>query len=288
MQTNSSRGNIEALKQAGWLAGLMGVMVVGLAVLVTTRVNPSHNDVVETFWLLEAAALAGNVVEFESLLSERDRAWVESQVQLMADELWLFPGRGLDLLSSNNPTTIHELTYTAGGASATLIIEQTYTLSDTYRVTLHRPLVFESGLSGWRLAPPDETFWGRTKFFSGDRMGLQYPELESAWAERFAEDFDVLLTEKCRVVAELRCHSHFQVLHFHNDMTELYNLEAQQYLRERPPPMLLPSPALIGWPTDEMSYRALLQGYSSHISCNTWFAFLHSPCPEGGFIDLED
>lgn len=248
------------------------------AVEVTTAVE---SDVLSTHNMVLFAAQEKDGELFASMLSGRDEQWASSYEQLVGlGYLWDRQPLGLTLqekrvslttTATPDETQIVSVDINPTLTRANVVFEQNYLvdLGDPLlqKVTLRQTAVYRLGPNRWLFAPPDSDFWGTTLTAKGEYLTLIYPKRDAQLAERLAVDLDSKIGEMCQLQG-VACPTPLRVsVTFATDPASLVNnfVDNAALLQSRRLRVIVPTPTLIGLPTDEIGYEALLRGYATQM-----------------------
>lgn len=264
-----------------WVALLavvvMGAAVVGFFYLRTQRFLRQteaqvRQEVASSYNMVMLAQQSRDGELFMSLLSGRDSHWVASQQQLL-EQIGLFERDMFGLEAYGAPVLAEEaIELSADLNSALITATQVYTDGYGTAVTLAHTAQFRRGQKRWLMAPLEEEFWGPTQYHSTVRFSASYPAQDTAVVRRLLADLDQLVEQLCQPTYGLNCTNvampqHRIALEFSHDPAVLATLGQplgvlMTFAEEA---IALPTPTLVGLPTDEASYRALLNGYARHL-----------------------
>lgn len=241
---------------------------------VRTRVSEATTSTEETvrsaFLLVHQTAERADREVLMTMLSGRDRAWTATQ-QMLVGSGDLFDRAPWRLALQDGPPRAVAVTLAPDLRSAQVSAEFTYAIDVgnglTETVTLTQLAAFRRGDDRWLYAPFEADFWGATDLRrDGQHLTFTYPERDEALVTRLLRDLDPYLSSLCDSERNTTCTSGLRVsvdlavdpIHF-VDLSPL-NLNEQSYTR-----LVLPTPTLVGLPTDDASYQALLRGYAALI-----------------------
>jgi hypothetical protein len=187
------------------------------------------------------------------------------------------PSFGLYALTGAAPTyeetesSIASVDFAADLLSADLVSRQTYTatMPDGHIefVTLQQTAVYRRGDARWLYAPPDKEFWGITVTDDNRDLTIVYPKRDEGLVRQLKVDLEQLLTEMCRTLADLNCPNNLKVtLAFSTDPDSLVNLHKPKTLWQSGLRVVLPTPTLVGLPTNDDAYDVLFQGYARQVA----------------------
>ncbi|MCB8928076.1 MAG: hypothetical protein H6652_20915 [Ardenticatenaceae bacterium] len=262
------------------LVSLLGLLAVWLVVqgqieqritettaAIETELLSTHNFVLQT-------AVDRDDSLFRANLSGRDPAWGEVQETLLTEGLLLDrPMLGWQRLAADERLTAEEVTITLdpGLRAAELDYPQTYavytTTGMTETITLRQTAVYREGSRRWLYAPLDDDFWGDWITQGGDYLTLAYTERDRAVATVLAIQLDRLVGQMCADLADLNCGPDFQVhVRFDPDPQVMLAFNEVETMLKAGIQFELPTPTLIGLPTDDASADALYRAYGVQVA----------------------
>jgi hypothetical protein len=225
----------------------------------------THNFVLQT-------AVRQDETLFRANLSGRDPDWTEVQKTLLDAGLLL--GRPM-LGWQHQPAarlTPEEVAFVLAPdlQGAELLYPQTYAIQTTPGVTttftLQQTAVYRQGSTRWLYSPPDEAFWGEWAVWPGEHLTLAYPGRDAAVAQRLGEDLDALLLKMCTTLADLNCPTRLRLnVRLDTDPAALLALNDPEAMMQGSLRLELPTPTLVGLPTDEVSYDVLVRAYGVQL-----------------------
>lgn len=248
-------------------------------------------DLLSSYNLVHFADAEQDEELFGSLLSGRDMAWTEAQRALLTADLVVNREPfGLAAVSLPPATAAGEeepldIQLSPDLTEAVLTTNQPFTVQVGARVsetvTLQQTAVYRLGNQRWLLAPPQTEFWGETAERNGATLHLSYPERDAEIATKLHGDLERKLQEMCRLAVTPDCSGAFIVdVSFSPDPRTLV-------ASERPAPvtqtdgrlaLALPTPTLVGLPTDQAGYEALYRGYATQLVTAVISHLVKYPC----------
>jgi len=214
------------------------------------------------------AAAEGDRELLRSVLSGRDRSWLQTQYELLEQGL-LFGDVTRPL--SLRPVTDSQLERTVDVDAD--LDEVVVTAESVYRpagdggaITLRHTYVYRQGRDRWLLAPPLRDYWGDWGSVRYPHLTLTYPERDEPVARRLAADLDGHLQEICATYPKLSCPEDLHLrLRLETDPDSLLALTEPGLGLGRQRGVSLPTPTLVGLPAGDAAYRALLRGYAAPV-----------------------
>ncbi|MEZ4590254.1 MAG: hypothetical protein R3D55_03825 [Chloroflexota bacterium] len=259
------------------LLGLLGVWLV-VQWQINQRVAETtatiENEILATHNFVLQTAVSQDDSLFRANLSGRNPDWSDVQKTLLNEGLLLNrPMLGWQHEPAAERLTPEEVTVVLDPdlQGAALLYPQAYAIQTsalaTETVVLQQTAVYRKGTSRWLYAPPLDEFWGSWTTWTGDNLTLAYPERDEAIAVRLGADLDALLEQMCRDLADLNCAADFRLNLRLGDDPELWlALDDIETLLTAGLIFELPTPTLVGLPTDEASYQALLRAYAVQVA----------------------
>ena len=221
---------------------------------------------------------------FVSLLSGRSATWTEAQRDrldeglLFGETVRLFGFRAIAAAGSQPEVELNpDLTEAVLTVAQPVEVDAGSGLTET--VVFTQTHVFRQGSQRWLLSPPEDEFWGAWKSRDGQLLQLVYPERDEELALRLADDLDRKLMELCRTIVE--CPDDFVIdLRLEKDVQSVLLAAngAERLTGGRE--LTLPSPTLVGLPSDEAAYAALYRGYAGQIVSAALVDLLDYTCCE--------
>ena len=275
-----------------WLIGgaILLAILIGVGFILLRTVNDQVDEVEEevslsvldSVALVQQAAESGDVELFTGVLSGRAQSWSDAQKDLVRADLWLSrPQLGLRLISpagsGNAPApTDADVTLNPALQSAEVQLTHLYQVDIgngvTQTVRLQQTVVYRQGETSWLYAPPTPEFWGEPEKLQSPYFEATYPSRDDELIQRLVRDLSNKFLEICTRgwidTGPATCTNPTSAieLDFRTDPGLLIQLERQRF--DLPAPestLILPTPTLIGWPTNDASYQALFRGYASII-----------------------
>jgi hypothetical protein len=259
----------------GLVAILAGLLIYRLVNRRTTQLTETiEAAVLTTHQLIQQADQIDDLDLFRSSLSGRSLAWSEIQEQLLvAGSLLDRPAFNLRAVSippenfdlERQETANIEVILTPDLASAEIHFDQPYLVEEGDQagttINLRQTAVYRLG-ERWLLAPPHKSFWGERESLGGNLLDVTYPERDKDVVERLAPDLDALVSDACRILADLNCPVLMQMrLHLEEEIETLLDMNRPASYLESGLDLHLPAPTLVGWPVDDAGYQALRRAY---------------------------
>lgn len=225
----------------------------------------ARQDVEEQYMLMREAAILRDEALFAERAGTPDLG--ETDRLLIAEHSWL-DREPLGLSWEKAHTPVISVTLSTNGREATLTAIESYTAihAGTGRPELRmvHSLAFQWENGRWVYTAP--VIAAGDEFLVADRprVRLSYPAGDAETAERLADNFDALVEQVCTALDDMQCPTQFQLgIQFVVNPSSLLNPAAEAIkLNASDSPQQLPTPALVGRPTEETAYAALLDGYA--------------------------
>lgn len=259
-----------------WLASLVFVAAAGLLIWwqVDQRLDEVsaglEAEVRASHQLLRQVANEGDSELFVSMLSGRDPAWTEVQLELLNRNL-LFGNEAtlLGLLPEPMGEPTGTVTLSANLNEAVMVVEQQYrpdNFPDASPITLQHLSIYRQGGQRWLLSPPEDEFWGNWATSAGQHLTLVYPTRDEHFAlqlqQYLNEKLELLcqtqLVESCRPAELIR-------VRLEKEASSLLPLTAPVNMLRPEREIVLPAPSLVGIPVDPAGEDLLLRHYAALI-----------------------
>ena len=248
-------------------------------------------DILSSYGLIREAAEQKDVEVLTTLLSGADLSWARAQ-QDLSQNGWLHERDIFGLSRESGSLNIVDFVFSPELNSAELTIDESYYLNfgveNSQKVTLRHVNVYRSG-TRWLWAPPKNEFWGglASGRATGEYITLFYPQRDKDLAIRLLDDFERLVDDLCQQT-EL-CPKDMRIqIRFSHEPEDLLNawknfvqFGYQSDLIHLPDGRLsltLPTPSIVGIPTDDRSYQAILSGYGRIIAGTLMDDYLDNDC----------
>ena len=228
---------------------------------INTTTTAVETELTATVTLLYQASQNGDTDLMASLLSGTDEQWAK-QIQLHVGDFNLLDRKefGMQLISAEPTHT--EITLSPDLLSAVVTSTIAYAIDVgnglTETILLEQPAYFRKGKVHWLLAPFSAEYWG-TRLTRDTAFGeAVYYEHDRLLIEKLLRDLNLAFVRQCANRDDILCtepqiHLNFSIA---PPITALRTSQTGQ---------LLPTPTLLGLPTDRISYQALLNGYAKII-----------------------
>ncbi|MBK8901406.1 MAG: hypothetical protein IPM53_09500 [Anaerolineaceae bacterium] len=234
---------------------------------VETELLATHNFVLQT-------AVSRDEDLFRANLSGRNPGWGEVQTTLLNEGLLLDrPMLGWQHQPAADRLTREDVTFVVSPdlQAVELLYPQGYAITRpdgvTKTVTLMQTAVYRAGNTRWLFSPPLEDFWGEWMTQNEGALSLAFPERDQAVAARLAVDLAALLEQMCTGLDDLQCGSDLHVhLRLDNDPESLIAINDVETILKSGLRLELPTPTLVGLPTDEASYDVLYRAYGVELA----------------------
>ncbi len=247
-------------------------------------------DIATSHALLTSAQARGDWELLQSILSGRDRGWVEGQ-RLLLRQGHLLDRQpfGLAYMDGADATADPHITLSTDLNEAELTQPLTYRPQwfneDDTAVHLEQTWYYRRGDNRWLLAPLPAEFWGEWRVSQSQRLTLAYPARDADLAERLLADLDAELVRACQTLPHLGCPANFNIyLRFDTNPVTLARSADPAVMLNRVGTLDLPTPTLIGRPQDEAAYEWLKQGYAAHLIAAAISELVGYRCCEQGLF----
>lgn len=263
----------------GWIIGL--VLILAGLLFVRWQVNEQvqataqnvEADILSSHNLIWQAAAQRDEDLLQTFLSGRDDAWVDVQVQAVA-EGWFGNPPFFGWTAVPPPLATSEtvsITLAPDFRSAELEVVHRYQVRTpaglTETVSLAQTAVYRQGRERWLLAPPEAEFWGGWIIHRRGRISLIYPARDETVALRLAADLDALLADVCRDLEGMVCSEDFHMeVRLEKDLQTLLMAAGAEDVLDQRSPLALPAPTLLGLPQDEAGYSHFFRAYAVPVA----------------------
>lgn len=265
---------------------LVGVLLGGIALVIHwqfdrrlgTVTAQVEADVLSSHNLINRAAARQDWALLLPLISGRDPAWTNTFGQLV--DAGLLYDRPFLTLPLAAPDKAYAPLSPAGDRYRQIVINPEMDTAELHFLQEYEPgagqetvllehiAIYRMGGARWLLSPPNADFWGKWQMIQTKWFTLFYPERDKVMAEQLAEDLTAVLDDVCPQITPLPCfvlRSEFKIW-LEPDPATLLALTDPATLYDGDAWLNLPTPTLVGLPTDEAGYQALLRGYSTAIT----------------------
>jgi len=229
-----------------------------------------EEDIIASHEIVMAATQESDKEILVSVLSGRDPSWTEMQLQLL-DQVQLFDRSSIGLLwqEDNSPSDV-AISLSADFKQAEVTVPQKYEVvyyeNQEQIIDLQQTVVYRRSNDRWLLSPPDLDFWGDNIRVSGRFAEITFPERDEEVGRRLAADLESILAGACNQLEGLLCSGEIKLyVNLVSNPQLLIDLIDPSSRLEDGPDMFLPAPTLIGIPTDNTGYQALLRAYGERV-----------------------
>lgn len=256
-----------------------------------------EQDVTSSHTILQQAAATGDTELLNTILSGSDERWADQQQALttryLLTDRWplgLYAANSGQIITTTLSPDLTEVEVVTA-VSFALGWEKEVTDNPTApQVTLQQTAVYRQGELRWLLAAPTAEFWGEMQTENGRFLTLTYPQRDEKWAKRLLADFDQQLANLCKAQPDLPCLPPLHLaVRFDTGPAALETLLLPSSNGE----LRLPTPTLVGLPSDEAAYNALRQGYLGHLMAGAltqlagWHCCDQSPLLHRALLDRQ-
>lgn len=257
------------------------ILLGGLKYKVSNTNDRITADVLAAHNLVKQAINTGDVDLFDTVIYSNYENWHRMQIELFQHQL-LVDRDSFGLVSSLNslaeleeyPTKVN---LSPDLDSAEVVDYQPYlsqmVSTEPTQILLERSSFYRHNGEGWIMAPTrgQDDYWGEWLKVRLGPLRITYPARDKDDIERLGEELAALVQQVC-AQESIKCPVDFTLrLLFARDPSSLLRLNdnyrtlglSSGYDAYR---IVLPTPSLIGRPTDESSHQALYRGYGSWIA----------------------
>ena len=258
--------------------GVVGVVVMSAGIFASLqlrqRVRQANTDITQAIraaFNLSLSAAAQNDLELWLTLIDpaSDLDWRRREESLLqAGALYDRRAWGLTLLPGSE--TVGGITLTPDLSQAELPFTAAYQTLDGSLIHLQQTAQFRLRDGQWLRRQGDAAFWDEMGTQEGKWLTLSYPRRDQGVAIRLTADLDALLERLCTAANGLYCLSetYFTVTLSQDNLSLVSTLVPERTINVQRLPtgrLLLPTPSLLGYPTDEAAYQALYQSYARQM-----------------------
>lgn len=224
-------------------------------------------DLAASQTVITLAANQRDVELFRNLVARTDYEWARTQDRLI--ERGLFLDRtiyGLALGDTNMAEVVDVLT-SPQQTRTRVTTAYPYTTPTSETVWLYHVAVYEQRGGRWRLAPPDEAFWGETRTLNVGSLILVVPAREEAIWQRVLPHLQAAVADLCQ--QNIPCPSGMPIqLSLSTDPATLVEMVGREatYFRGSGFGFILPALTLFGLPSDEAATTAVAHAYAAQIA----------------------
>jgi hypothetical protein len=288
VSTTSPRNKRRSLR---WLAiGLAITLVAMMGVYwrLQARANEleaaARQSVAASYGLMRQAEAQGDLDLFQSLRADEFARGTLNALDEMISQ-GIFFGRAYVGLRDEGSPEIASVDFTPDLQRATLTGKQRYSLANndlaSETVVFEHTTSFQFAGGSWLLSEASEEFWGRWLTYASENADFKlfYTERDSDLVERLAPELEGFLREFCdrlenAPLAKRKCPKGRPITVSHRP-----ELESLLELAKKRQPMInfydrlvfhLPSPTLLGVPTDEPGYQVLYRIYAANLADGLW------------------
>lgn len=260
-----------------WLLLLGALALVALAAVLLwrearQRVEAAEAQIAEAVLasdrIARRAATEGDRELLRSVLSGRDRGWLQTQYELLEQGMLFADVAGpLGLRPASGAGPARTVEVNADLNEAVVTAEQAYRPErGGEAVTLQQIYVYRQGRDRWLLAPPLDDFWGAWRSERQPYLTLTYPERDGSIARRLGADLNGRLEELCAAYPKVSCPDDLHVrVRLETDLDSVLALTEHGLGLGRQRRLSLPAPTLVGLPAGDGAYEALLRGYAGPV-----------------------
>ena len=266
-------------KDQAWIGWIMAILLlIGLVVggwwlyqKITTQVDEvatqTEEDVRASFKLLYEVAEKRDGDLFNTLLSGRDQGWTAVQQQMMmTDGLLNRSVLGFDLPSPYPQISKLSLSPTLLSAEITALISYKLYVGNEFHETvqLELPVIYRKGDTRWLYAPPEPDFWGEPVEITEGKISSLAPTRDLKLATELTRDLSDIMSQFCQNDPNFPCWSQIG-LEFTTDPQIMLNWSRYPVSAESLARPKLPTPSLVGIPTNKAGYQMVLNSYAEQL-----------------------
>ena len=229
-------------------------------------------DVISSYDLIERAAQTNDREIFISVLSGADDDWTNAQVNLL-EQANLYDRRAFGLIwqGTARPVTPTAVLMNEDLLGAELTATARYVArqidGSTTEIELLIPQVYRlSSQSRWLLAPPLEEYWGETRTYRGEFVQVEYPARDEKYAAMLGQTVNEVVLAVCAANPGLACNGDSPYLiNLSTRPSSIESATGLSMLINGNNAIRLPTPSLVGLPTDTAAEQVLMRGYTRLI-----------------------
>lgn len=230
-----------------------------------TAVSAIEADILSSHELLLTAVETQDRDLFHLLLSGRDMGWVSTLQRLVQKEQLLsYDIFGLTYQPDSYELQNIELSPTLDSAEVTYTLS--YLTDQKERIRLEQTAVFRQGETRWLYAPPEGDYWGEWQTREEEQFTLIYPERDAEWVDSFADDLIEWLPSLCDELPDMPCETWQKSIRFDNNPNARLAFTEPASVYSSLTQINLPTPSLIGLPTDAASTIHLTNAYKAILT----------------------
>jgi len=234
--------------------------------IATTEISV-ETDILTSQDLVLQAVHTGDPEVLVSVLSGREEEWTSAVVSLLEEDL-LYDRKqfGLEWDPSVRPSNV-EVSIEPDLRGAEVRFTLAYTQKDgsgeNRQVELQHTSIFRTSDDRWLLAPALQEFWGDRISAEGRYVTVEFPEADADLGRRLAADLEEALGEACSSLPGIECPDTYHLkIDLTPDPSVLIAIANPDSRFEGGDELALPTPTLMGIPTDIDAYRALQMAYA--------------------------
>jgi hypothetical protein len=267
-----------------WRRVWLTLAVVFVAVAATTvwqlnrrveaRADLVEQDVTAAFELWTEAIVQADADILNTLLIGNETVWASTQRRMLASGSTLdrkMLGMSLRDGEDDRHFTLSSVDLAPDWQGAQIFFEPIYDLGqgdgEEATVRLQQAVSFKRINGRWFLTRPDDSFWGEWSKEEGRHLSIEFPKRDEDIVGRLRRDLEAEMADACaRLTADGRCPEDV-----HLELRLEYDPRVLTGLTDPDVPLLdghtflLPSPSLVGMPTDQEGYEALYQAYAARV-----------------------
>ena len=241
---------------------------------VEARENLVEDDVSLAFELWTQAVALADLDVLNTLLIGSEAIWASSQRRMLAAGITLdrkMLGISLQELEADHRFADAKIDLSPDWQAAEITFELEYHLDrgeDVRKaIRLQQALSFKRVNGRWFLAQHDDAFWGAWEREEGKLLTIEFRQRDEDFANDLKRDLESDMVDACGRLAESgRCPEDAHVaLRLESDPRILERLSKHDVPLLDGRTFLLPSPTLVGVPTDRVGYGALYSSLAGRV-----------------------
>jgi len=263
-------------RRASWRLLLVSLFLLTATLLVIGRrvglqvqqvAEATHEDVLAAHRLLLQAANEQDEELFAAMMADKNGWWREAQLDMVsAGTLTNREPLGLNQQEPVTEATVTNLSpdldYAKVSFPVVFAVHRPDSLTET--VTLQQNMTFVQDQGDWRYTQPDTLSWGEWQMVERDQVRIAYREAEGEIGARLAADLIQAIHDMCLYTGSCPPDTEINI-RLEESLNSLPQVARTIFPTERRISLGLPTPLLVGHPTDEAGYQALRRGYARHV-----------------------
>ncbi|HSH01527.1 MAG TPA: hypothetical protein VLL52_03340 [Anaerolineae bacterium] len=242
------------------------------------RINQADTEtkqaILDSHQMVHQLAYNQDLELFRAFISGRDNQWTQAQEQLLTQGILLAP-QALGLYPLGNgqldraPLITPTITLDPYFSSAEVVAVYGYDIPIggglTETIRLEQTSIYRRSADRWLWSPPEPEFWGYAGNAQANYLTYNYLERDAALIRRLSYDIDHTIDRFCQD-PNWRCPTNLNInLQFSPRPDSLLAINDPSYYLNQRLSLTLPTPTLVGLPTNEAAYTALARGYTNIV-----------------------